>query len=143
MAIERNDLAREEYLSNIANWSHQLCLTTLAEELGIDQNNFFIYVNDIKVNLTMREAETLYYACQGFSAKIIARHLSISNCTVELYKKSLREKTNYHCTMELIENIDNKKIFLLLAKKFSLIKFVKNYFAEGNLAMYVIAMKKA
>lgn len=57
-------------------------------------------LNSLK--LTMRENQCLSYFRQGYSAKMIARHLNISHRTVEHHLAHIRKKLKLHTTKQLL-----------------------------------------
>lgn len=54
-----------------------------------------------RIELTERERQTLALIAEGFSNKLIARQLGISDGTVKVYVKHLLSKLNLHSRLEL------------------------------------------
>jgi DNA-binding CsgD family transcriptional regulator len=57
--------------------------------------------------LTLREAQTLYYLLSGYSSKMIAKNLDISTRTVEIHIANIRKKTATHSRLDLLSQIIN------------------------------------
>lgn len=60
------------------------------------------YTRDFSLYLTGREMECLAFYTKGYTLKQIAKFLNISPRTVEVYMKSLRDKTGTYCKNGLI-----------------------------------------
>ena len=70
-------------------------------------NKHFILFGDTCAELTPREKDCLQYLRQGFSAKLIARELSISPRTVEDYVRNIYQKLDCHSKAELLQKLKN------------------------------------
>ncbi len=57
------------------------------------------------VLLTPREEETLQWMVKGYSAKMIAKELSISHRTIEDYQRQLKEKFNVSSKQALLKKV--------------------------------------
>src|SRR3990167_2772569 len=75
----------------------------------IDLENFFnstsikkFYFKDGDFYITKRELECVYYLCQGFTVKHIARGLQISPRTVEFHIKHIKNKLCLYSKNELV-----------------------------------------
>ncbi len=71
------------------------------------QKPYTIMIKERCIQLTTREAETLYYLMCGHSTKVIAQHLDISPRTVEIHITHIRSKANTRSRLELLSKISN------------------------------------
>lgn len=79
-------------------------------EIIQQEEAYSVEVNDIAIPVTKREAECLYYLIHGKTAKEIARILSISHRTVEVYFDQLRSKTISKNRFELLSKVNKTKL---------------------------------
>ncbi len=68
---------------------------------------YTLMIKERCIQLTTREAETLYYLMCGHSTKVIAQHLDISPRTVEIHITHIRSKANTRSRLELLSKISN------------------------------------
>jgi|TARA_R110002126_G_scaffold17798_2_gene68844 DNA-binding CsgD family transcriptional regulator len=69
------------------------------------QENVSIALNLAGIQLTSREEETLQWMAKGYSAKMIAKELSISHRTIEDYQRQLKEKFNVSSKQALLKKV--------------------------------------
>ncbi|MDF1684909.1 MAG: helix-turn-helix domain-containing protein [Legionellaceae bacterium] len=75
------------------------------EEKQMKESKESIYLNLAGVQLTLREQETLQWMAKGYSAKMIAKELSISHRTIEDYQRQLKEKFNVSSKQALLKKV--------------------------------------
>lgn len=61
------------------------------------------YLEQNKISITPREMDCLRLLTNGFTAKLIAKHLRLSQRTVESYLENIKEKFNCRSRIQLIE----------------------------------------
>lgn len=90
-------------------------VTTLASRFRENHIEESKQSNELFINMTDRERETLFFIAKGLNNKLIARELGISDGTVKVYVKSLLRKLNLHSRLELAawthQNIANESPF--------------------------------
>ena len=59
----------------------------------------------VKAGLTAREREVAAYVMEGLTSKQIARELTISHRTVEIYRARLMKKYKAHTTADLVHKL--------------------------------------
>lgn len=114
---------RFEYLkesSSIAKSSAEFCnrvernLKLKSENPTIKkskENVFYrLRLDENLIELSAREAESLYYLIQGKSSKQIASIMNISSRTVEIHLDKIRAKTQTCSRVELLSKIDHRHI---------------------------------
>lgn len=72
------------------------------------KNKYFVFINDKPIRLTPAEAKCFYYLMQSYSAKQIARSLSLSNRTIESCIENIKLKANCKRSIELLNKTQNR-----------------------------------
>ena len=94
--------------SPVKNTISKFLQETPRKSIEIVKNNEIL-----RFNLAPREMECLQYLVLGYCAREIGEKLEISRGTAESYIKSLKQKTGYRMTGELIrEFIKNNPAYL-------------------------------
>jgi DNA-binding CsgD family transcriptional regulator len=73
-------------------------------------NHIRLFLSGKVILLTRQESACLFYLSQGYSAKIIARYLTISPRTVEIYIDHLKKKLDCRTSLEVISKLSESLI---------------------------------
>jgi DNA-binding CsgD family transcriptional regulator len=77
--------------------------------LKLEKNKtHYLTINNQRVSFTSREMDCLNKLVIGYSAKEIAKSLSLSHRTVEFYLQNVKAKVGYHKKSELIKMVLNQ-----------------------------------
>lgn len=69
-------------------------------------DEYRVYFEHQVYTLTLREAQCLYYSLQGYSAKQIAKQLTLSHRTVETYMEHIKVKLQCRNKLHLLGGVD-------------------------------------
>lgn len=69
----------------------------------INLSNHFLLRKNIKIKLSVREGECIYYMLLGYTAKQMANHLNLSIRTVQHYIENIKIKADCYYKSQLIE----------------------------------------